>query len=188
MAGLSSFLGLTGRVKVVKGKKAKYTVMIPQVAQGIAEHAQQRCIDGPVRIDHCYLDRDKWAHWPGGGPEPHDLLVIHADDTPEMDSHVKQLAREVGRHAGLQAVFAVKEGQKGPMSWVIDNPDLKRQTAWRMSHEVWICEHCGQPNPIDERECELCSQLRPHPLTSADVVEVEDLPDAPPLGHPQDWS
>jgi hypothetical protein len=112
----------------VNGKKAKYTIMIPQ-ATGLSDFAHQRVVEGGLPIDHCYLDRDKLAHWPGGQPEPHDHLVMHANDLPEMDSHVKQLAREIGRQGGLEAVFAVKEGAKGPMSWVVDNPARKRQAA-----------------------------------------------------------
>lgn len=55
-------------------------------------------------------------------PEAHDHLVLHADDSPEIDSHVKQLAREIGQHGGLTTVFATKDGSKGPVSWLVDNP------------------------------------------------------------------
>lgn len=135
----------------MKGSKAKYTVMIPQ-STGLADYAHQRCMQGPVRLDHSYLDRGKWAHWPGGGPEMHDLLVLHGDDSPEMDSHVKQLAREVGRHGQLPAVFATKEGSKGLMSWVVDNPELGRQ-AVAMRGGV-VCEGCGNWKRLDEVEAQ----------------------------------
>lgn len=112
----------------MKGSKAKYTLFVP-THTGLSDFAHQRVMESGVPIEHSYLDRGKWAHWPGGGPESHDLLVMHALDTPEMDSHVKQLAREVGRHGQLPAVYAVKEGQKGPMSWTVDNPELRRAPA-----------------------------------------------------------
>jgi hypothetical protein len=104
------------------GRKAKYTIFIPQTAHapGLPEHAQQRLVEG-APIDHCYIDPGKMAHWPGGQPHPHDLVVTHADDNPEMDSHVKAIAREVAQAGGMPTVFVVKEGQKGPMSWAVDN-------------------------------------------------------------------
>lgn len=103
----------------MKGRKAIYTIHIPQ-ATGLAEHALQSCIGGGAVLDHAYLDPDKWAHSPGAEPEAHDHLVIHADDNPASDSHVKQLARDVAQRGGLQSVFAVKDGSKGPVSWLLD--------------------------------------------------------------------
>jgi hypothetical protein len=94
--------------------------MIPQ-STGLADLALQHVMTGP-RLDHAYLDRDKWAHDPGRMPEAHDHLVLHADDSPEIDSHVKALAREIAQHSGLTTVFTTKDGAKGPVSWRVDNP------------------------------------------------------------------
>ncbi len=109
----------------MKGSKAKYTVMIPQ-STGLADFAHQRLMESGLPYEHAYLDRDKWAHWPGSPPELHDHLVMHGQDSPEMDSHVKQLARQIGQRGNVQAVFAVKDHSKGPTSWVVDNPDYAR--------------------------------------------------------------
>jgi hypothetical protein len=105
----------------VNGSKAKYTLFLPQHV-GLTDYAHQQVLEGKMPFEHCYVDPGKLAHWPGGGPELHDLLVMHAPDSPEMDSHVKALARDVGQQGGLNAVYAVKEGNKGPVSWVVDNP------------------------------------------------------------------
>ncbi len=110
----------------MNGKKAKYTVFVPRVTHdpGLAERALSSAMSGGVVVDHGYLDRDKLAHWPGGQPEIHDLVHLHADETPEMDSHVKQLARQIAQAGQLPTIFATRSGSKGHTHWTVDNPDL----------------------------------------------------------------
>lgn len=123
----SSKLFASAHIRSVKGRKAVYRIMIPQ-RTGLADIALQQCATGAAVLDHSYVERDKWAHEPGGVPEAHDHLVVHADDSPANDSHMKQLARQIAQQSGLHVIFAVKDGSKGPVSWLIDNPDAKRQT------------------------------------------------------------
>jgi len=104
---------------------AKYVLMIPQVAHApdLAHQAHQALVNGSQPLHHAYLDPGKWAHWPGEDPQLHDLVVAYADDTPEMDSHVKQLAKSVGARGNLKAIFALKEGNGRVTPWTVHNHD-----------------------------------------------------------------
>lgn len=66
---------------------------------------QQAWVEGPHQ--HAY------------GPGHH--LVVIAEESPEMDSHVKQLAAHVGELANHPTVLASKQGKNGLESWVIPN-------------------------------------------------------------------
>ena len=110
------------------GQQAKYRVMIPTKDNlghdlgDIATAAHQWLwqatgvegtrIEGPVR-----------GNWRDDPQEEFYDLVTFANDTPEMDSHIKQLAMEVARGANQWGVFVTKEGKQGGQSWTIDNPD-----------------------------------------------------------------
>ncbi|WP_028058429.1 hypothetical protein [Candidatus Solirubrobacter pratensis] len=102
---------------------AKYVIMIPRVphAPSLAQDAQHALVNGDQPLHHAFLDPGKWAHWPGEEPQLHDLVVAYADETPVMDSHVKQLARTIGKHGNLAAVFALKEGNGRVTPWKIHN-------------------------------------------------------------------
>lgn len=113
------------------GGNAKYTIMVPRVehAPQLAQVAHEALVNGPIPLHHAYLDPGKLAHWPNEEPQVHDLLVAYSEDTPEMDSHIKQLGREVGRLGQLPAVFALKEGKQGIARWSLDNPELQAGQA-----------------------------------------------------------
>jgi hypothetical protein len=55
-------------------------------------------------------------------PEPHDLLVTYAEDEPQMDSQIKQLAAHVADVANQWGIFCTKEGKSGVNTWTISNP------------------------------------------------------------------
>lgn len=111
-----------------QAQTAKYTVQIPTHDNlgnplgniSTAAHewlwratgVQGTQIHGPIR-----------GNWRDHGEETYELLTSYAPDTPEMDSHVKQLAQEIARGANQWGVFVTKEGGKsGVQSWVIENP------------------------------------------------------------------
>lgn len=48
-------------------------------------------------------------------------LHVLAYDTPEVDSHVKQLAAHVGQLTNHPTVFVSKDGQTGMQAWTIPN-------------------------------------------------------------------
>lgn len=62
------------------------------------------------------------GNWEGDPQEGFDDLEVYAEDTPHMDSHVKQLAKHLNEAANQWGMFVVKHGGNGVDSWVIDNP------------------------------------------------------------------
>src|SRR5262245_15883679 len=112
---------------------ARYTVLIPRVphAPDLAQLAHQEIVNGKQSLHHAYLDPGKWAHWPGEEPQLHDLVDAYAADTPEMDSHVKRLAKSVGQRGNLRAVFALKEGNGRVTPWTVHNNDYGKDDTTR---------------------------------------------------------
>lgn len=75
-----------------------------------------------LRATHPNLFHDGWVEGPHrglNGPVHH--VVTIADDTPETDSYVKQLAAHVGEIANHRAVSAMKTGPNGAEAWIIPN-------------------------------------------------------------------
>lgn len=104
--------------------QALYRIPIPttdELGQPLHErlpHASHRWL----RSTHPNLFHEGWVEGPHeglNGPAHH--VVTIADDTPETDSYVKQLAAHVGDIANHQAATAVKTGPNGAESWIIPN-------------------------------------------------------------------
>lgn len=97
--------------------KAQYGVQIPS----------KDALGNPLRIGeaaHHFVTtvspmRHDLAHLTKG--HPHDMLHVHAEDNPENDSHIKQIAAYVGELANAPALYATKAG-KSAATWQIRNP------------------------------------------------------------------
>lgn len=75
-----------------------------------------------LRSTHPNLFHDGWVEGPHEGLNGvANHVVTIADDTPETDSYVKQLAAHVGEVANHPATTAVKTGPNGAESWVVTN-------------------------------------------------------------------
>jgi hypothetical protein len=108
--------------------QAKWTVMIPQKDNlgndlgDVATAAHHWLHYGPgPKVDGSFIHRNIQGNWRDEPAELHDHLVTVAQDTPEMDSYVKQLAHHIGEAANQWGVFVMKEGGGNTHSWVIDN-------------------------------------------------------------------
>jgi hypothetical protein len=109
------------------GTQAKYTVVIPtkdnlghdlgDIATAAHHWLWQASGNKGSSIKGPY--KGNWGDWPQ--EDNHHLETI-APDTPEMDSHVKQLAHEVARGANQVAIYVMKEGKQGIQGWEVDNP------------------------------------------------------------------
>lgn len=108
--------------------EAKYVIMIPTTDnQGnklvdLATAAHHWLFYGPLKVQGSYIDPGKKGNWRDNPQEIMDHLVTFAEDAPEMDSHIKQLAVHVAQVANQWGIFVTKESKQGPQSWVIDNP------------------------------------------------------------------
>lgn len=62
------------------------------------------------------------GNWEADPQELFDDLQIFAEDTPKMDSFIKQLAKHLNEAGNQWGMFVMKEGGGHVQSWVIDNP------------------------------------------------------------------
>lgn len=134
---------------------AKYTVAVPKVdalgnplkdIAGVAHHylATQR----PFGFDHAYIDDGM------RGQFPHDLVVVHAEETPEADSHLKQLGSFVGEMANHPTVHVTRNGHSGLATWNIANGSFRpgepaEATALQMPHGQVPVTQLPPPDGID---------------------------------------
>ncbi len=111
--------------------QAKYGIMIPKVDNlgnqltSLAEVAHHHLFYGPLKVEGSYIDPDKLGQWRDESPEPHDILVVYAEDHPEMDSQMKLLASQIAEVANQWGIFVTKEGKSGIQSWIVDNPGFR---------------------------------------------------------------
>lgn len=108
----------------------------------VADYAHDFLFNGPLQVEGSYVDPDKMGHWRDSDPEPHDILVTYAEDTPEMDSEIKRLAHELGETCNQWGIFITKEGKSGIQSWVVNNTQFR-------PGEPAIPEALAQPLPPD---------------------------------------
>lgn len=115
--------------------KARYTIMIPKQddlgnqLNDLAATAHHHMFYGPVKTQGSWIERDKVGHWHDGPAEPYDHLVTVAEDRPEVDSHIKQLAAGLGGLANRKAIYTLKENKDGINDQIIDNPNYARTSA-----------------------------------------------------------
>lgn len=95
--------------------KARFTIHIPRHDElgnplRVAEATHHYVFHGPWRIDSAQVSHG----------HPYDALHIYADDIPENDSAVKQLAVFAGELANVPSVSAAKDG-KHINAWTLTN-------------------------------------------------------------------
>jgi hypothetical protein len=120
-----------------KQSQAKYIMMVPTHDNlgnhlGDLAYAGHQHLHKNAGISGSYVERGKTGFWEKDAPEEFDHLITYAPDSPEMDSHWKQLANHMAEAANQWGIFCVKEGEGGPQSWVVSNPHYQE----------------GQPAPI----------------------------------------
>lgn len=109
--------------------QAQYRVHIPvtdDLRQPLSRHlpiaahqwlhsAQPRLFEGSwVEGPHTHVHRR-------GEPQEAHHLVTVAEDSPETDSYIKQLAAHVGEVANHPGISAMKTGPKGTEHWIVPN-------------------------------------------------------------------
>jgi hypothetical protein len=110
-------------------QQAKFTIMIPQRDNlgnhlgdvATAAHHWLFYGNGP-KVHGSFIHRNLDGNWRDDPQEKFDHLVTIADDHPELDSHMKQLASHVADAANQWGVSVIKEGKNGPQLWIVDNP------------------------------------------------------------------
>jgi hypothetical protein len=108
--------------------QAKYMIMVPRVDNlgnpltDIAAAAHRFLFYGPLKVEGSYIDPGKRGNWRDDDPEEYDHLITFAEDTPQMDSEMKQLAAEIADAANQWGIFMTKEGGGNIVSWTVPNP------------------------------------------------------------------
>jgi hypothetical protein len=92
--------------------KAKYSVFIPSEARQVAVAAHHYLSYGPLATSAATVQHG----------HPFDILIVFAEDTPEIDSHIKQLGVFVGEVANAQSIHVTKETGKAVHTWELANP------------------------------------------------------------------
>ncbi len=111
----------------------------------IASAAHHWLFYGPLKVEGSYVERDKMGNWRDMDPEPHDMIVAYADDTPEMDSQMKQLGVHVADVANQWGIFVVKENGKGINTWTVANPHFRPDEP---ADDAALAEVPAPPLPI----------------------------------------
>ena len=114
--------------------EAKYTVMIPLRDNlgnelGAISTAAHHWLWQATGVEGSYFTGPHRGNWRDDPQEEFEHLITVAKDTPEMDSHIKELAHEVARGANQWGVFVIKEGKNGVQSWIIENPQYREGEA-----------------------------------------------------------
>lgn len=97
--------------------KARYELHIPNQARNVAIAAHHYLTSGPVRgIQSATV---QFGH-------PHDTLVVMGEESPELDSHIKQTGTFVGDVANTPFINVSKQG-KNIAHWQMVNPHYQPQ-------------------------------------------------------------
>lgn len=117
---------------------AKYSVYVPKhdtlgnPLADLAKAAHDHLAYGPTKR---HIKGSQIHRGIEMGSGPHDVVVAYAEDSPEMDSHVKQVASFVGELANHPSLFVSKEG-KNVTSWPIRNSLYRHgEPAEQLAHQ-----------------------------------------------------
>lgn len=90
--------------------QARYTVLIPNVP-GLSHAVRTYLSEGPIHVRAMNIvNGDPYAH-----------VVAWAEESPETDSHFKQIGTYVGETANAPTISVVKEGKSGVQTWEMRN-------------------------------------------------------------------
>lgn len=99
--------------------KAHYTIHVPSHARQVAIAAHHYLTSGPIRgVNTATVS---FGH-------PNDALHVVGDETPELDSHIKQTGTFIGDVANVSHIDVTKQG-KNVAHWPMANPHYQPQPA-----------------------------------------------------------
>src|SRR3954469_20790687 len=98
--------------------QARYTVLAPNVP-GLSHAIRDYLTNGPIPVKAMNII-------PG---DPYIQVVAWAEESPEVDSHFKQIGTYVGEAANSATISVVKEGKSGVSTWEMKNKHYVPQSA-----------------------------------------------------------
>lgn len=90
----------------------------------IADYAHQVLVNAGM-VDGSWVDPGQRGLWLDQPAEPHETLNTIQEDSPDMDSFIKQTAKQIAELANQWGIFVHKQGKQGIQSWTIDNPSYR---------------------------------------------------------------
>lgn len=125
---------------------AKYIIQIPTTdnegnkLKDLAAAAHESLYRyAPVKgIQGTRIRRGIQGNWADDEPETFDDLEVYADDSPEVDSTMKELAVHVAELANQWGVMVFKEGEGAPKAWQMEAPNV---TGTGPADEAAIAEY-----------------------------------------------
>lgn len=97
---------------------AKYTVFVP-AGTNAPFAAYQYLTDGPIRTEAVHVSQ--------GFPD--DRILVYAEETPEVDGHMKQLGVYLAEAVNASHITVVKEGKNGVATWAMANKHFQPATV-----------------------------------------------------------
>src|SRR4051812_38086176 len=98
--------------------QARYTVLAPTVP-GLSEAISRYLTEGPIPV--------KALNVLAG--DPYTQVIAWAEETPEIDSHFKQIGTYVGEAANAPVISVVREGKSGVSTWEMKNKHYVPQST-----------------------------------------------------------
>lgn len=99
--------------------KARYEIHIPNHSPTVAHATHHYLTSGPIK--GIYHARVSYGH-------PHNTLVVIGEESPELDSHMKQTGTYVGELTNEAMIPVIKQG-KNIAYWPMRNPFYQPQTV-----------------------------------------------------------
>lgn len=98
--------------------KVHYTLHVPAEARNVALAAHHYLTSGTVRGVHSATVQHG---------TPYDSLTVVGEETPELDSHIKQTGTFIGEVANAPVINVIKQG-KNIAHWAMRNPYYQNNT------------------------------------------------------------
>lgn len=108
-------------------KQALYTIQIP-THDNLGNHlgdlatAAHHWLWQKTGQQGSRIRRNTHGNWQDDPQETFDDLEVIGEDSPHMDSHIKQLAKHLNEAGNQWGMFVMKQGGGNVTSWVVDNP------------------------------------------------------------------
>lgn len=128
---------------------ARYTIEVPTYdRQGnklkdlasAAHESLLRNAPGSRRIQRAKVNRNVEVI----GGHTFDDLVVYAEETPEMDSIMKQTGVHLSEIANHETITVFKEGKGAPQTWTLGHPQADPSQP---AYPIAIAERPGQAAP-----------------------------------------
>lgn len=117
--------------------KAKYTIFVP--SKGNAARAVRQYMEtGPVRVETSQIVSG----------EPYDAVTAYADDSPEADSHFKQMATLTAQAVNEQLITVVKESKQGVQTWQMRNNQYAPESVHDDLRQFPDTQNTGRPSSL----------------------------------------